>query len=217
MLSLLTANTNQVSVIPLLKPGSSRPKSSDEIYRLARRYQANLVDRTAPRRLSFFKNGADFARGESEPGSAIVLLDDYVGTGDTTKKAIMKLRAKYPLIAQCQIFVLVLVAQRDAFAEITQFAQIEHINCSLIAGQTLFRGITNGTHVTNVPHALAMMLRIGSKLKIKTADRLGYGSTEALVTLARTPNNTFPIYWTNKKVKGEVWNSPFTRYTERGS
>jgi len=33
-----------------------------------------------------------------------------------------------------------------------------------------------------------------------------------LVTLQRTPNNTFPIFWEKHKLKGKEFDAPFSRY-----
>ena len=39
----------------------------------------------------------------------------------------------------------------------------------------------------------------------------GYNKSEALVTLNRTPDNTFPIFWRNHKKGGKVFQAPFPR------
>lgn len=40
----------------------------------------------------------------------------------------------------------------------------------------------------------------------------GYKESEALVTMTRTPNNTFPLYWFEAKLdKNNKWQAPFPR------
>jgi hypothetical protein len=40
----------------------------------------------------------------------------------------------------------------------------------------------------------------------------GYNQSEALITLMRTPDNTFPIFWKEHKKSGEFYDAPFSRY-----
>ena len=40
-----------------------------------------------------------------------------------------------------------------------------------------------------------IMTHIEDKLKVAAKDRFGYNQSEALISLIRTPNNTFPVFW----------------------
>ena len=54
-----------------------------------------------------------------------------------------------------------------------------------------------------------LMVEIEKNLGTKREYRFGYGDSESLVTMCRTPNNTFPIFWqenNNMKV------APFPRF-----
>ncbi len=52
------------------------------------------------------------------------------------------------------------------------------------------------------------MEEIEDKMSVKRNYRLGYGQSEALVTMCRTPNNTFPVFW---EEKGNMKLAPFPR------
>ncbi len=43
------------------------------------------------------------------------------------------------------------------------------------------------------------MESIEKKIKPHKNEKLGFKSSEALITLIRTPNNTFPVFWKQKK------------------
>ena len=57
-------------------------------------------------------------------------------------------------------------------------------------------------------HRLKLMEEIEDKMSVKRNYRLGYGQSEALVTMCRTPNNTFPVFW---EEKGNMKLAPFPR------
>lgn len=208
MLPQLPESVETVVVVPLLKPTSTRPKSSDMIYETACGYQSNLADSVAPRRLELYKSATNFARRyASSPNVALVFVDDYVGSGDTAKKAFADLDRKFPDIKPVTTILLALAVQEKAVEQLSD-------RCLVVAERVLTRGISDNAALSSTEDALRIMDEIGRRLGLKEEERLGYGATEALATLTRTPNNTFPVYWTNKKVRGKVWDSPFTRYTD---
>ena len=40
---------------------------------------------------------------------------------------------------------------------------------------------------------------------------LGYNQSEALITMVRTPDNTFPIFWKTYKKGSQKFDAPFSR------
>jgi hypothetical protein len=55
------------------------------------------------------------------------------------------------------------------------------------------------------------MSEIEEMLAISSKFKFGYKKSEALISLDRTPNNTFPLFWCKKKRDGESWCAPFYR------
>ena len=47
----------------------------------------------------------------------------------------------------------------------------------------------------NADQKYKVMEMIEAKIAVKDDCHLGFGHSEALVKMVRTPNNTFPIYW----------------------
>ncbi|WP_437316523.1 phosphoribosyltransferase-like protein [Sorangium sp. So ce385] len=210
MITQLPPSAQFIVVTPLLKPASTRPKSSDSIYYIAQGHHANLDSTIKPRQLKFCKSTSTFAKkcGNAN-NAALVLVDDYVGSGDTAIKALAQLRKDFPNTNPAITIVLALAAQTEAIAPLA--AQ----GCLLVADQMLNRGISDNQILASaIPNAMQIMDSIGKRIGVKKADRFGYSHTEALATLTRTPNNTFPVYWTDRKVGGKVWDSPFTRVSE---
>lgn len=52
------------------------------------------------------------------------------------------------------------------------------------------------------------MKQIETKMYIQDKFRFGYCKSESLVTMCRTPNNTFPVFW---EEKGNMKTAPFPR------
>ncbi len=213
LIQSLPSTIKTIVLAPLPKPkGKKRSetnqiKSSDALFYDARGIEARLR-RGITTDLVFCANADDFidAQTASEP-TALVLIDDYVGSGNTASTAIAHLQSK-ALRSNTHIFILALVAQTDAVA------RVQASNAQLIAGRLVERAISNNTAIVNKIAALATMHEIGRRLRFKKADALGYEGTEAVITMRRTPNNTFPVFWTDRKIDGQVWDSPFTRFTK---
>ena len=56
------------------------------------------------------------------------------------------------------------------------------------------------------------MKKIENKIPKVSKYRMGYEKSEALISLMRTPNNTFPIFWKGIISKGIEIDAPFQRY-----
>ena len=54
------------------------------------------------------------------------------------------------------------------------------------------------------------------KIKANKELYLGYKESEGLVTMIKTPNNTFPFYWFEKKKEGKHTTAPFPRRNNIG-
>jgi len=55
------------------------------------------------------------------------------------------------------------------------------------------------------------MDKIESRLGNVNDFKHGYKMSESLVTMSRTPDNTFPVFWWDKCTTGSKWPSPFPR------
>ena len=78
------------------------------------------------------------------------------------------------------------------------------------------KGMSEKYHGVELKDMIKLMEEIeeilGQDEKFDRDYKFGYKSSEALVSLIRTPNNTFPIYWYNTKISNsKKWNAPFPR------
>lgn len=113
----------------------------------------------------------------------LCLIDDFIGTGETVKRA-----AKYFLdreITKDMMAIVSLVGMKTGLSELNNngYNTYTDINCD--------KGISDGGTETQIE----LMKKIEESIKVYDDCKFGYKGSEALVKMMRTPNNTFPIYW----------------------
>ena len=128
--------------------------------------------------------------------STFVLVDDFIGTGETATGAIGYLKELCPALdSNEKICVFSIVALEKGVQELSS------IGVRVFCAVTEQRGISDMWPSASRTEALGMMDCIEANLKKLKADyKRGYKQSEALVCMERCPNNTFPIYWLTKTV-----------------
>ncbi len=128
----------------------------------------------------------------------VCLIDDFIGSGDSAGSAVSYL-FESKNIPKDNISVVVIAAMQQG---------IDHLQTLLIKAycDTLCQKAITGTGDSE-PERIELMNSISNKIGSKEEVYLGYERSEALISLARTPNNTFPVYWFKKKNK----HPPFPR------
>lgn len=126
--------------------------------------------------------------------SHFVLVDDFIGTGETAIAAIDYIHELFPALKDnSRISVLSIVAMQEGINS------IEATGASVYASKICTRGISDFYEGAELTEAKDTMTAIENTLKrLKPEFRFGYGQSEALVCMERCPNNTFPIYWYTK-------------------
>ena len=133
----------------------------------------------------------------------VVLADDFVGSGSTALAAYEYFK-NFCGVSGDEIIVCTLIAQsvgleRLATAGVQIAAVVER-----------GRGISDSSDLDDASRALQVMDDIEEGMNVPQDFRRGLGQCEALVSLARCPNNTFPIYWIRAR-GGTRWQPPFHR------
>lgn len=127
--------------------------------------------------------------------SQIVLVDDFVGTGETASKAVKYVHELLPEVKNDSICVLCIVTMQNGktVLENQGIRVFNHVVCK--------RGISDYYTEPQLDNAIAEMQGIEKTLQnLRPEYRFGYMQSEALVCMERCPNNTFPIYWLTKGV-----------------
>ncbi len=120
----------------------------------------------------------------------IILVDDFIGTGETTISAVNYLLKTNLLLKKQDISVLTIVIQKSGLEVLAR----EGIN--VFYSISVGKGISDKHSGDEMEKRINIMSKIEDRLKgLKPDFRFGYKQSEALVSMERTPNNTFPIFW----------------------
>jgi hypothetical protein len=139
----------------------------------------------------------------------ILLIDDFIGTGDTALEALEEVLEVRKYDADT-LYIGSLVCQEKGKR------LIEEIGFNVLCPNVVKRGISDEYPEPTVNEMKILMSQIEDILEkdkgFDSSYRFGYKGSEALVALIRTPNNTFPIYWfSSKNGEGKKWKAPFER------
>lgn len=134
----------------------------------------------------------------------LLLVDDYIGSGGTLNSTLDEL-LKNDTINENFVILSVMI-QEDTKNN------LDERNIKTIVGESTKKGITNfyqGEEINNKALIMSEIERLIPKIKNYS---FGFEKSEALVTMAKTPNNTFPIFWKDFQKKGKLYKAPFARY-----
>ena len=133
----------------------------------------------------------------------LILIDDYIGSGETGLGCLEYIKDLGKDIEN--ITVLSLVSQKEGIKVLQQ----EGVR--VLTAIQREKGISDKySDGEEKEQKLKLMLAIEDSLRIPNKWQLGHNSSEALVSMVRTPNNTFPVYWYEED-KGKKGRAPFPR------
>lgn len=127
----------------------------------------------------------------------IVLIDEFIGTGNTAKNQVTTLRRVYADKGITDINIMVFsIAATSAGIDF-----LKSQNISVTPSVTLSKGISDKYENNIRDEKLQLMIALENILSDSYGDSklpsLGYGQSEALYVRenGNTPNNVFPIFW----------------------
>lgn len=136
--------------------------------------------------------------------SLLLILDDFIGSGDTAKKFIDEYNRKFN--KKCDTTLVI------GFVALTAgIKMVQDLGHNIITVYEHKKGISESDLFSDTVKAISIMDQIENRLKIPDKYCNGYKKSEALVKMIRVPNNTFPVYWWNKIDKNNYWPAPFMR------
>lgn len=125
------------------------------------------------------------------PKVKLLLVDDFIGTGETALSAYEFYQSLG--IKSQEIIIVSLVSLFSGYDLIRK----EGIN--IFSGKVLKRALSDYYHENELATKMTIMKSIEEIVAPHDDYKFGYKGSEALITLVRTPNNTFPVYWLDKK------------------
>ena len=141
-----------------------------------------------------------------KPGCYVLGVDDFIGTGKTATSFIDHYAGMFPgQLPRLKLASLVCL-ERGAQA-------IQDRGCDLYCLHRLGRGISDyaAWSSSDKGRNVGTMVKIEDRIGVQTEYRMGYGASEGLVKMMRTPNNTFPVFWMTKRYNRAPWPATFPR------
>ena len=159
--------------------------------------------------LEFFKRSED---KKHEDYSYVVYIDDMTLSGKTAQGELKKDIEKYK---NAKIFLLTLIASTDAIDIISKIG-VDIINCITFDNRS--KAFSNNSiifsNLENYKNDCKKMCEYYGKNLAGNKNSLGFENGQFLFGLAyNTPNNTLPIFWSNKN----NWRPIFSRHNKNKS
>lgn len=133
-----------------------------------------------------------------------ILFDDYIGTGETLKSTLSEVY-KNKTITPDNLLVASILIQEESIKFLDQ------IGVKYFYSEKVRKGITNYYHTSNLVQKVKLMEEVECILKEPNFYNFGYRRSEALVSMVRTPDNTFPVFWIEHKIGTNYYPAPFPR------
>lgn len=200
--SIITGSNN-LYILPLIsKEDIGKIKSSSFLWYALKSTEVKYDPFFAQKSLSFCEKPDNLAITINNDAQAcLVLVDDYIGSGKTAESAVSYC-ASFGINPH-KIAIVTIAAQKAGIDA------LHAENISVYTNTILNRGISDWYTDSDLTKAIRIMNKIEKKLQVTEKFKFGFERSEALVSLSRTPNNTFPVFWWEKD-KYNV--APFPRY-----
>jgi len=128
----------------------------------------------------------------------IFLVDDFIGTGNTAIECISDLERIG--LKKESVAIITLTAMKEGVINLSR------MGISVFTSIIMDKGISSIEEIEIRTNFIRTMTILEDRYSIPENYRFGYGKSESLIRLVRPPNNTFPIFWSDK-----VPNVPFPR------
>lgn len=186
----LFKTTNKFFVFPLLAPKDfERTKSSNYVWYFFQSESIKYNPIFLEKDLIFCDITKASWIDNIKPNQTVILLDDYIGSGETAISAI-EWFVKYHNVPSNQIVIISIAAQEIGIQQVQ-----DKTGVTVFSYLHFKRGISDRYVGEQLDTYSRIMTHIEDKLKVAAKDRFGYNQSEALISLIRTPNNTFPVFW----------------------
>ncbi len=156
-----------------------------------------VVQRKLVKPVHILNSTSDLKKLKDLSNSLFILVDDFVGTGQTADDCMTDLKQIQPTIAGKMVVMCIVALEQG-------IQKLSNLHVPIFYRYRFNRGISDYYTGYKLRKNIRLMQQIENNFEISTYN-FGYQGSEALVCLKRCPNNTFPIYWHGRK-------TPYPRY-----
>ena len=193
-----------IHVCPLIKKDDSDKIKSSKVmlYLLQGIFLKNTFLKYFDKKQLLLYNKIEDLENNEDKIKYLILIDDYIGSGETALTCIGTLKQNKNINIE-SYSIITLVIQKKALNFITS----QEKDIKIYFATEREQGITDKYPPNEIKNKIEQMKNISKMFISNEKMYLGYNDSEGLVSMIRTPNNTFPFYWYEKK-KGHA---PFSR------
>lgn len=156
-----------------------------------------VVQRKLVKPVHILNSTSDLKKLKDLKNSLFILVDDFVGTGQTADDCMTDLKQIQPTIAGKMVVMCIVALEQG-------IQKLSNLHVPIFYRYRFNRGISDYYTGYKLRKNIRLMQQIENNFEISTYN-FGFQGSEALVCLKRCPNNTFPIYWHGRK-------TPYPRY-----
>lgn len=199
-------DTNKVFLFPIIKPKDElNTKSGHAVMYMLDSIKPSLNEYS---NIEFVKlNGFEDLEPEKfnlKEDEVLLLVDDFIGSGGTLNSTLQELEKNESI--NDKFVILSVMIQSDTLGKLNESG------IKTVIGESTLKGISNFYDGEDLVQKSSIMSEIERLIPKVKNYRFGFENSEALVTMAKTPNNTFPIFWKDFQKKGKLYKAPFARY-----
>ena len=152
-------------------------------------------------------NFVDISKIKFRRNDILLLVDDFIGSGETLEECINDVTKTNRNIGN-KFKVLTIAIKKDTYLKLSK-------KYTIYKNLEILKGISDYNTGADINVKKEIMRNIENKIFSSIGDySLGFEESESLITLLRTPDNTFPIFWNNYK-KTVNLKPPFPRNYEK--
>lgn len=201
-----TASLKTIYLFPVIKPEDEGGFKSGQflIYQIkAFRKHLKKYSKIKFKYVSKFETLTD-SGFELKENETIYLIDDYIGSGETLNACLDVIKSNKNITNE-KLNIITIAIQKET-ANI-----IKEEGISIYTNYFSPKGLSDFHNSPILEEKIKIMLEIEKLIPGGSHFSLGYNNCEGLITLARTPDNTFPIFWMKYRIGKEQFDAPFAR------
>lgn len=205
IVSICDNKISKIYFFPIIKPeDEDKNKSGNSISYMLKCLKPSIKEASKISIVELTKfESINSAKLTLKADELVILVDDYVGSGETLQATLTEIR-KNKSINNNNLIIASIAIQKDTITKLLKQ------KLTIIYDEAVIKGISQYYDSPIKEKNIQTMLEIEKKLISGRNFSLGYEESEAIVTMLRTPDNTFPVFWHNYK-KSTNLNPPFPR------
>ncbi|MFK7049060.1 phosphoribosyltransferase [Flavobacterium davisii] len=203
----LDSSNQNIYIFPIItKNQNSKIKSGYLVAYLIKSLIAS-IENIHTYRFEDVNNFVDIGKIKFKKNDVLLLVDDFIGSGETLEECIQDVKKANKNIGD-KFKILTIAIKKDTYVKLSK-------KYNIYKKLEILKGISDYNTGDDINEKKLIMRNIENRIFSSIDDySLGFKESESLITLLRTPDNTFPIFWNNYK-KAINLKPPFPRSYEK--